>query len=228
MHLSVVIPCYNEKDTIEQIIKRVKAAPFDKEIIVVDDFSTDGTRDILKNLTADDTPVRVFFHARNHGKGAALRTGFKYCSGDIVIVQDADLEYDPTDYPQLIAPIDDGKAEVVYGSRFLGVHRAFAFANYMGNKALNLVTNILYNTILTDMETGYKAFRREVIQGINIECERFNFEPEITAKVLRRGYRIYEVPISYAGRDAMEGKKLNIWKDGPEALWALIKYRFVG
>ncbi len=227
MHLSVVIPCYNEKDTIEQIIKRVKAAPFDKEIIIVDDYSTDGTRDILKNLTADDTPVRVFFHARNHGKGASLRTGFKYCSGDIVIVQDADLEYDPSDYPQLIAPIDDGKAEVVYGSRFLGVHRAFAFANYMGNKALNLVTNILYNTILTDMETGYKAFRREVIQGINIECERFNFEPEITAKVLRRGYRIYEVPISYAGRDALEGKKLNIWKDGPEALWALIKYRFV-
>jgi len=228
MHLSVVIPCYNEKDTIEQIVQRVKAAPFDKEIIIVDDFSTDGTRDILKNLAPDSTPVRVFFHSHNRGKGAALRTGFKYCRGDIVIVQDADLEYDPTDFPQLIAPIDAGKAQVVYGSRFLGTHRAFAFANYLGNKALNLVTNILYNTILTDMETGYKAFRREIIQGIKIECERFNFEPEITAKVLRRGYRIYEVPISYAGRDALEGKKLNIWKDGPEALWALIKYRFVG
>ncbi len=228
MHLSVVIPCYNERDTIEEIVRRVKATPFDKEIIIVDDYSTDGTRDLLTHLPADDTPVRVFFHARNRGKGAALRTGFQYCAGDIVLVQDADLEYDPADYPQLLAPIDAGKAEVVYGSRFLGTHRAFAFANYMGNKALNLVTNILYNTILTDMETGYKAFRREVIQGIKIECERFNFEPEITAKVLRRGFRIYEVPISYAGRDAIEGKKLNIWKDGPEALWALIKYRFVG
>lgn len=228
MHLSIVIPCYNEKDTIEQIVARVKAAPFDKEIIIVDDFSTDGTRDILKRLTPDETPVRVFFHPHNRGKGAALRTGFKYCRGDIVIVQDADLEYDPTDFPTLIRPIDDGRAQVVYGSRFLGTHRAFAFANYVGNKVLNLVTNILYNTILTDMETGYKAFRREIIQGIKIECERFNFEPEITAKVLRRGYRIYEVPISYAGRDALEGKKLNIWKDGPEALWALIKYRFVG
>lgn len=228
MHLSVVIPCYNEQDTIEEIVRRVKAAPFDKEIIIVDDFSTDNTRAVLKNLTPDETPVRVFFHPQNRGKGAALRTGFKYCRGDVVIVQDADLEYDPADFPQLIAPIDSGKAQVVYGSRFLGVHRAFAFANYIGNKALNLITNILYNTILTDMETGYKAFRREIIQGIKIECERFNFEPEITAKVLRRGYRIYEVPISYAGRDADEGKKLNIWKDGPEALWALIKYRFVG
>lgn len=228
MRLSIVIPCYNEKHTIEDIVRQVKASPFEKEIIIVDDFSNDGTRDILRNMVADETPVRVFFQPRNRGKGAALRVGFQHASGDIVIVQDADLEYDPVDYPQLIAPIEAGRAQVVYGSRFLGAHRAFAFANYMGNKALNLITNILYNTILTDMETGYKAFRREVIQSINIECERFNFEPEITAKLLKRGYRIYEVPISYHGRDADEGKKLNIWKDGPQALWALIKYRFVG
>ncbi len=229
MRLSIVIPCYNERDTIEQIIQRVKDTPFEKEIIIVDDCSTDGTRDILRNLPTDDaTPVRIFFQARNRGKGAALRTGFKYASNEIVIVQDADLEYDPADYPQLIAPIVRGNAQVVYGSRFLGTHRAFAFANYMGNKLLNLITNILYNTILTDMETGYKAFRREVIQGIDIMCERFNFEPEITAKLLKRGYRIYEVPISYYGRDIQEGKKLNIWRDGPQALWALVKYRFVG
>lgn len=222
--LSVVIPAYNEKDTIVEIIRRVKAVDVDKEIIVVDDFSTDGTREILKDLASRGE--KVFFHEKNMGKGAALRTGFKHATGDYIIVQDADLEYDPDDYPRLLSPVLKGRACVVYGSRFTGEHRDMFFHHWVGNKFLTLVTNILYNTTLSDMETCYKLFRADIIKGIDIKSDRFNFEPEITAKVLKKRVRIYEVPISYAGREFSEGKKIT-WTDGFSAIWALIKYRFI-
>jgi glycosyltransferase involved in cell wall biosynthesis len=221
--LSVVIPVYNERDTIREILERVKSVDLEKEIVVVDDFSTDGTRDVLNGL--DDEEIKVFFHERNMGKGAALRTGFGSVTGDVVVIQDADLEYDPNEYPKLIQPIMEGRADVVYGSRFRGgeYHRVLFFWHMLGNRFLTLLSNMLTNLNLTDMETCYKVFRREVIDGIKIEEDRFGFEPEITAKVARMGARIYEVGISYAGRSYAEGKKIG-WKDGVSAVRCIIKY----
>ncbi len=223
--LSIVIPVYNEKNYILEVLRRVKAVDIDKEIIMVDDCSTDGTREILKELAAQGE--KVIFHEKNMGKGAALRTGFRNVTGDFVIVQDADLEYDPDDYPKLLAPILKGKADVVYGSRFTGEHRNMFFHHWIGNKFLTLMTDILYNTTISDMETCFKLFRADIIKGVDIRSNRFNFEPEITAKILKKGIRIYEVPISYTGREFSEGKKIS-WVDGVSALWTLIKYRFVG
>jgi len=227
MKLSVVIPIYNESATIEQLVSRVRAVPIDKELVIVDDGSTDGTADILRILSAD-ADVRVFRHEANQGKGAALRTGFKEAVGDIVIVQDADLEYDPREYPRLIQPILDGKADVVFGSRFVGSesHRVMYFWHYLGNRFLTLLSNCFTNLNLTDMEACYKVFRREVIQGIEIQESRFGFEPEITAKVAALGCPIYEVGISYSGRTYAEGKKIG-WKDGASALWCVIKYNLL-
>ncbi|MDI6783519.1 MAG: glycosyltransferase [bacterium] len=223
MKLSVVIPVYNEINTIEEILRRVQRVPIDKEIIIVDDGSTDGTREILKQIKTDN--IRIIFHDRNQGKGAALQTGFSQVTGDIVIVQDADLEYYPDEYPQVIELIEQGKADVVYGSRFLGRHRVFLFSHYLGNQLLNFLTNFLYNTNLTDMETCYKAFRREVIHGAKFRSKSFGFEPEFTAYVFRKKYRVYEVPISYDGRGYDEGKKIT-WKDGLIALYWLLRGRF--
>jgi glycosyltransferase involved in cell wall biosynthesis len=225
MKLSIVIPCYNEKNTIDAIIAAVKDAPVaDKEIIVVDDCSTDGTRDVLR-ARIESQVHKVIYHERNQGKGAALRTGFAAATGDVVVVQDADLEYDPQEYPLLMEPILRGKADVVFGSRFAGggPHRVVYFWHMMGNKFLTLLSNMFTNINLTDMETCYKMFRREVIQGITIEENRFGFEPEITAKVARGGFRIYEIGISYYGRTYAEGKKIN-WKDGFRAIYAILKY----
>jgi glycosyltransferase involved in cell wall biosynthesis len=226
MKLSVVIPVYNERDTIRELYETVKAVPVDKEIILVDDFSIDGTRDIIQGM-ADDT-TRVVLHERNRGKGAALRTGFSHATGDIVLIQDADLEYDPSQYPKLIKPILDGKADVVYGSRFLtgDYRRVLFFWHSCGNKFLTLLSNMFTNLNLTDMETCYKVFRREVLQKINIEENRFGFEPEITAKVAKLDVRIYEIGISYAGRTYKEGKKIG-WKDGFSALRCILKYNLL-
>jgi glycosyltransferase involved in cell wall biosynthesis len=226
MKLSIVIPCYNEAATIESVVDAVKKSPYDpKEIIVVDDCSIDGTRDILKGLAHEVD--KIFYHDVNRGKGAALRTGFREASGDIVIVQDADLEYDPAEYPKIIQPILSGKADVVYGSRFMGgeAHRVLYFWHRVGNGFLTLLSNMCTNLNLTDMETCYKAFRREVIQSIEIEEDRFGFEPEITAKVAKKRCRIYEVGISYSGRTYDEGKKIG-WKDGLRAIYCILKYRF--
>lgn len=223
LKLSVVIPVYNEKDTIEEIVRRVRQSPIeDIEIILVDDCSTDGTREILKSLEAVE---KVLYHDVNLGKGAALRTGFKEATGDCVIVQDADLEYDPSEYPFLMQPILDGKADVVYGSRLSGVgpHRVLFFWHYVGNRFLTTLSNIFTNLNLSDMETCYKIFRREVIQSINIQENRFGFEPEITAKIARKRCRIYEVGISYYGRTYEEGKKIG-WKDGLRAIYVILKY----
>ncbi|HVO69230.1 MAG TPA: glycosyltransferase family 2 protein [Aggregatilineaceae bacterium] len=226
LKLSVVIPCYNEKNTIAEIVHRVRAVGLAHEIIVIDDGSTDGTREVLTQVPAGDD-LKVIYHDRNRGKGAAVRTGFKTATGDVFLIQDADLEYDPREYPALIKPIEEGISKVVYGSRFLGGPRkAMFFWNMVANRTLTLVTNVLYNSILSDMETCYKVFRAEVIRGIPLRSRRFDFEPEITAKVLKRGYRIYEVPISYNGREWEEGKKIT-WRDGVVALWTLIRYRFV-
>jgi glycosyltransferase involved in cell wall biosynthesis len=227
MKLSVVMPVFNEVQTIEEILARVQAAPFDKEIVVVDDYSTDGTVDLLKKIGGETENIRVFYHDRNRGKGAALRTGFAGVRGDIVIIQDADLEYDPREYPRMLEPILDGRADVVYGSRFLGgPHRVLFFWHYLGNQFLTLLSNMLSNLNLTDMETCYKAFRREVLEGLALKSDRFGFEPEFTAKVAKRKFRIYEVPISYSGRTYEEGKKIN-WKDGVAAIFAIIKFRFM-
>lgn len=228
MLISVVIPVYNEAQTICSIIDRVEAVslPFRMEIIVIDDCSSDGTREILKNLGNNrKANFNVIYHERNKGKGAALKSGFAMVTGDIIIIQDADLEYDPFEYPKLIQPILDGKAEVVYGSRFIGSepHRVLYFWHSVGNKFLTLVSNMLSNLNLTDMETCYKAFKKEVLSQIEIEEKRFGFEPEITAKVAKSRCRIYEVGISYSGRSYKEGKKIN-WKDGIRALWCIIKY----
>jgi len=225
MKLSIVIPCYNEAKTIRTIVERVRGAPYpDKEIIIVDDCSRDGTRDLLRTQI-EPLVDRIIYHATNQGKGAALRTGFAAATGDAVIVQDADLEYDPVEYPKLMKPILDGKADVVFGSRFMGgePHRVCYFWHMVGNKFLTLVSNMMTNLNLTDMETCYKVFRREVLQKIQIEEGHFGFEPEITAKVAKLHVAIYEVGISYYGRTYAEGKKIG-WRDGFRALWAILKY----
>ena len=221
--LSIVVPVYNEEATVREIIARIRAVPVPKEIIVVDDFSTDGTRETLAEYEpADD--VRVIRHEKNRGKGAALRTGFAAATGDVIVVQDADLEYDPAEYFRLVRPILDGKADVVYGSRFIGgTHRVLFFWHYVGNRLLTPLSNMFTNLNLTDMETCYKVFRREVLEGLELKCEGFGFEPEFTAKVARREYRIYEIPISYAGRTYAEGKKIN-WKDGVRAVWYIVRF----
>jgi len=248
MKLSVLIPCYNEVATIQEIVRRVRAVEVrvrvfdgrfglppgpdgsvelvvDKEVIIVDDGSVDGTRDLLPAL--DELPdVHVYYHEHNMGKGAAVRTAIEKATGDIMLVQDADLEYDPRDYPVLVQPILEGRAQVVYGSRFLGGPRkAMFFTHMLGNKLLTLFTNILFDTILSDMETCYKVFTREVAQQLRIRSHGWGFDPEITAKILKRGYRIYEVPISYTGREYTEGKKIS-WRDGLTVMWTLLKYRF--
>ena len=222
--LTVIIPVYDEISTIEEILKQVLAVDVKKELVIVDDGSTDGTREWLKNWDKPEN-VSIYFHKKNSGKGAALQTGIKYAKGDYIVFQDADLEYNPEEYSRLLDPILRGKADVVYGSRFKGEHRAFMFHHYVGNKFLTMMTNILYNTCLTDMETCYKMFRREVLEGIRLRSRRFDVEPEITAKIHKRGYKVYEVPISYSGRDFDEGKKIS-WKDGFVAIWTLLKYRF--
>jgi glycosyltransferase involved in cell wall biosynthesis len=229
MRLSIVVPVYNEKQTITQILERIQKTPYEKEIIVIDDFSTDGTRDILRQIeTSNQFPsARVLYHAVNQGKGAALRTGIAAAAGDIVIIQDADLEYDPSEYGVLIHPINAGLADVVYGSRFLsGPHRVLFFWHSLGNKVLTLLSNMFTDLNLTDMETGYKAFRRELFAKIQIEENRFGFEPEITAKVAKLRCKLYEVPISYFGRDYSEGKKIT-WKDGVAALYCILKYNLL-
>ena len=219
MKLSVIIPVYNEVKNIEEILKRVQTTNLPSEIVVVDDGSQDGTRDILKKLDGKKN-VRVILHEKNQGKGAAVVTGMNAAQGDILLIQDADLEYDPRDYPALLQPIQEGLADVVYGSRFLGAaHRVAMFWHQVANQLLTLMTNILYNSILTDMETGYKVFKREVIEGLHIHSKRFNFEPEFTAKILKRNYRIYEVPITFNPRDYSDGKKIKL-KDAFEAVWA--------
>ena len=226
MKLSVVIPVYNEVKTIKEIVSRVQAVDLEKEIVIVDDGSTDGTRELLPEISLAQKNVRVFYHDRNQGKGAALRTGFEGATGDIVIVQDADLEYDPREYPVLLEPILDGRADIVYGSRFLGgPHRVLFFWHYLGNKFLTLLSNALTNLNLTDMETCYKVFRREVLNDIQLKSNRFGFEPEFTAKIAKKGFRIYETSISYSGRTYAEGKKIG-WKDGIKAIFAIIWFRF--
>jgi len=225
MNLSVVIPCYNECSTIEKIVDAVRQAPYaDKEIIIIDDCSTDGSIDILREIIAPQVSL-IIYQSVNQGKGAALRAGIRQATGDVIIIQDADLEYDPAEYPKIIKPILDNKADVVYGSRFIGSepHRVVYFWHRVGNGILTLLSNMFTNLNLTDMETCYKAFRREIIQSIAIEENRFGFEPEITAKMARKGVRIYEVGISYHGRTYMEGKKIN-WKDGVRALYCIVKY----
>lgn len=226
MKVSVIIPVYNEKSTIEELLRRVRAAEIASEIVVIDDGSTDGTRDILGNLD-QDSQLRVILHDRNRGKGAAVRTGFQNASGDVFLIQDADLEYDPRDYPSLIRPIQEGIADVVYGSRFLGgPRRTVMFWHMVANKLLTFMTNLLYNTILSDMETGYKVFKREIVDGMQIHANSFDFEPEFTAKILKKKVRVYEVPISFNPRDYAEGKKIGM-RDAFQAVWTLLKYRFV-
>jgi len=222
--VSVVIAAYNERHTIEEIVRRVLAVPLRVDLIVVDDGSTDGTRDVLEALQRELGFVLIL-QPRNSGKGSALRAGFARVTGDIVIVQDADLEYSPEEYPSLIELICDGRADVVYGSRFLGRHRVFLFTHYLGNKLLTLMTNVLYNTILTDMETCFKVMRVEVLRSFTLRSNGFGIEPEITAKIFKRGFRVYEIPITYDGRSYSEGKKIT-WRDGLIALWVLVKYRF--
>jgi glycosyltransferase involved in cell wall biosynthesis len=223
--LTVIVPVYNERNTVAEILRRIRTVelPLVVDVIVVDDGSTDGTEKVLKVL--GDSTVQVVTHERNRGKGAAVRTGLSRASGDLVLIQDADLEYDPEDWPKLLAPLLRHRAVVVYGSRFTGERKNMLPLHWLGNRFLSVVTNVLYNTTLSDMETCYKAFDRRVLEGIEIVSNRFDFEPEITAKILRRGYRIYEVPISYAGRELSEGKKIT-WRDGLGALRALVRFRF--
>ena len=225
MKLSVVIPVYNEKKTLSELICRVEAVKLEKEIIIVDDASTDGTRDLLKKYEGQER-FKVIYQSKNAGKGSALRAGFDKAEGEIIIVQDGDLEYNPKEYPLLLEPILDGRADVVYGSRFLGgTHRVFFFWHYVGNKVLTTLSNMCTNLCLTDMETGYKVFRRTVLDSFILKCNRFGFEPEFTSKVARHAFRVYEVPISYSGRGYEEGKKIN-WKDGVAALWFIFRFRF--
>jgi glycosyltransferase involved in cell wall biosynthesis len=228
MKLSIIMPVYNEQKTLQEILAQVRAVQLpdiEKEILVVDDGSTDSSRDILAQ-EAELGDLHIHYHDSNQGKGAAVRTAIGQATGDLILIQDADLEYDPRDYPSLIRPIIEGRVAVVYGSRFLGPRKAMLFWHMLGNKLLTLTTNILYNTILSDMETCYKCFRADVIQDIPLHSRRFEFEPEVTAKVLKRGHRIFEVPISYYGREYYEGKKIS-WRDAPLAFWTLLKYRFV-
>jgi glycosyltransferase involved in cell wall biosynthesis len=226
MKLTVIIPVYNEVKTIQEIIARVQVTGLADEILAIDDGSTDGSRDLLAKLNGDGK-VKVIYHERNQGKGKAVRTGIQNARGDLIIIQDADLEYDPREYPNLLKPIQEGIADVVYGSRFLGAGRRPAlFWNMVANKILTLVTNILYNNILTDMETGYKLFRREIVQNMTLHARGFEFEPEFTAKILKSKVRIYEVPITFNPRDYSEGKKIKM-RDAFIAMWTLFKYRFV-
>jgi len=228
MKLSIIIPVYNEEKTIKEIIKRILAVKMPgvvKELVIVDDKSTDGTRKILEEIKKKHPEFKVFYHRQNQGKGAAVRTGLKHATGDYLIVQDADLEYDPQDIPRLLKPILEGKAQVVYGSRFTGEHRNMFFWHMVGNKFLSLVTNVLYNTTLSDMEVCYKLFSRQALRGVGLKENRWGFDPEVTVKFLKKGIRIYEVPISYAGREVKEGKKIS-WRNGFRILWVLLKYRF--
>jgi glycosyltransferase involved in cell wall biosynthesis len=226
--LSLVVPVLNERNTVAEIVRRMRAvelpANLEREIIVVDDGSTDGTVDVLRQL--EDSTVKVVTHPSNCGKGAAVRTGFSHSTGDLILIQDADLEYDPEDWPKMLAPLLRGKATVVYGSRFTGERRNMLFLHWIGNRFLSLVTNVLYNTTLSDMETCYKLIARDVFESLDLRADHFDIEPEITAKILRRHIRIYEVPISYAGREFDEGKKIS-WRDGFAALWMLLKCRVV-
>ena len=225
LKLSIVIPIYNERETLETLIAKVNAVDYDKEILLIDDFSRDGTREVLKKYENKEN-FQVLYHDHNQGKGAALRTGFSNVNGDIIIIQDADLEYNPADYGTLIEPILDGRADVVYGSRFLGgPHRVLLFWHSIGNMVLTTFSNMLTNINLTDMETGYKVFTKKVNDTLTFKCDRFGFEPEFTAKVAKNNFRIYEVPISYNGRDYSEGKKIT-WKDGVAAIWYIIKFKF--
>lgn len=224
MKISIIIPVYNEEGTVLQLLGKVREQKLEKEIVLVDDGSTDGTREILKKL--DYPELRIFYQDENRGKGAALRKGIAEATGEIIIIQDADLEYNPAEYPRLIQPIEDDQADVVYGARFLGgPHRVLYFWHYCGNKLLTLLTNILFNINLNDMETCYKVFRQEALEGVEIKSDGFGFEAEITAKMTKTEQRIYEVPISYYGRTYAEGKKIT-WKDGLKTLWTLLRFRF--
>jgi glycosyltransferase involved in cell wall biosynthesis len=222
--LSVVMPVYNERSTIEEIVRRVLAVPLRIQLIVVDDGSSDGTRDALAELQRE-LGFALVLQPRNAGKGAALRRGFQEVTGELVVIQDADLEYSPEEFPSLIELICQGRADVVYGSRFLGRHRVFMFSHYVGNRIVTMLTNVLYNTMLTDMETCYKVMRTEVLRSFTLHSEGFGIEPELTAKIFKRGYRVYEIPITYDGRGYEQGKKIT-WRDGIVALWVLIRYRF--
>ena len=226
MKVSIIIPVYNEFNTIEEILRRVEAQNIAAEILIVDDGSTDGTREKLDSMI-EDAHLRIFFHEQNLGKGAAVRTGIQNVKGDVILIQDADLEYDPRDYPALFKPIEEGIADVVYGSRFLGgPRRTVMFWHMVANRLLTFMTNLLYNTILSDMETGYKVFKQEIVRDMKLRANRFDFEPEFTAKILKRKARVYEVPISFNPRDYEDGKKIGIG-DAFQAVWALLKYRFV-
>src|SRR3954469_5863072 len=222
--LSVVMPVFNERDTVEEIIRRTLSVPVRTQLVVVDDYSTDGTRDILATLQPE-LGFTLVLQPQNAGKGSALRRGFQDVRGDLVVIQDADLEYSPEEFPQLIELICEGRADVVYGSRFRGRHRVFLFTHYVGNRFLTLVTNVLYNTMLSDMETCYKVMRTKVLRSMTLHSDGFGIEPELTAKIFKRHYRVYEVPITYDGRDYDEGKKIT-WRDGFVALWVLFRYRF--
>ena len=227
MLVSIIMPVYNEAQYIEEIVNRVLKTDIEKELVIVDDFSTDGTREILNKFNRHEG-VNIILHERNKGKGAAIRTGLRKVSGDVVIIQDADLEYDPGEYHKLLEPIVDGRADAVFGSRFLGgPHRVLFFWHYIGNKVLTLLSNILSNLNLTDMETGFKAFKADVIKGMGLKSDRFGFEPEVTARLARKRYRIYETPISYSGRSYAEGKKIT-WKDGLAAIIHIIRFNLLG